>query len=199
MIRIKENIESLNAIREKCKKRQTDFNQEELTHLNLVFIELQKSYGKRHVRPLDRSCSSCVLRFMSSVHNYIMGEEIGKSEKSLNKTKEGFKKLFSAIVDLKDSESSKSITISSGEVEVEQDKNEKHLDRLIVDRVKEDSRIDLLNMNGVCGSPQLSNNIMDEINVLENEKLTLPELREKYPNVKARSKEKFLRLLNENK
>lgn len=125
MIRIKENIESLNAIREKCKKRQTDFNQEELTHLDLVFIELQKSYGKRHVRPLDRSCSSCVLRFMSSVHNYIVGLE---------------------VVEV--------VTISSGEVEIEQD---------------------------------------------ENEKLTLPELRAKYPNVKARSKEKFLRLLNESK
>ena len=138
MIRIKENIESLNAIREKCKKRQTDFNQEELTHLNLVFIELQESYGKRHVRPLDRSCSSCVLRFMSSVHNYILNDEIEKSAKSYLKT----------------AEASKSITISSGEVEIEQD---------------------------------------------ENEKLTLPELREKYPNVKARSKEKFLRLLNESK
>lgn len=164
MIRIKENIESLNAIREKCKNRQTDFNQEELTHLNLVFIELQKSYGKRYVRPLDRSCSHCISTFMGSVYNYIMGEEIEKAAKSLNETTEAFKKLNSAIVDLKNSEASKSIvddavkisdvvTISSGEVEVEQD---------------------------------------------ENEKLTLPELRAKYPNVKARSKEKFLRLLNEN-
>ena len=135
MIRIKENIESLNAIREKCKKRQIDFNQEELTHLNLVFIELQESYGKRHVRPLDRSCSSCVLRFMSSVHNYILNEELNESLTFTKTTK-------------------KVVTISSGEVEVEQD---------------------------------------------ENEKLTLPELREKYPNVKARSKEKFLRLLNESK
>ena len=38
-----------------------------------------------------------------------------------------------------------------------------------------------------------------EVEQDENEKLTLPELREKYPNVKARSKEKFLRLLNESK
>jgi len=138
MIRVKENIESLNAIREKCKSGNKDFNDAELTHHNLVFIELQKSYGKRYVRPLDRSCSSCVIRFMSSVRNYILNDEIEKSAKSYLKT----------------AEASKSITISSGEVEIEQD---------------------------------------------ENEKLTLPELREKYPNVKARSKEKFLRLLNESK
>ena len=143
MIRVKENIESLNAIREKCKSGHTDFNDAELTHLNLVFIELQKSYGKRYVRPLDRSCSSCVLRFMSSVRNYIVNEEDVTN----------FYELDDSII--KDKHVGiEVVTISSGEVEIEQD---------------------------------------------ENEKLTLPELRAKYPDVKARSKEKFLRLLNESK
>jgi len=155
MIRVK-NIESLNAIREKCKSGHTDFNDAELTHLNLVFIELQKSYGKRYVRPLDRSCSSCVLRFMSSVRNYIIIEELhSEVTNEFNARPDDIlNPKHVRLLDVLPEYNDNTVTISSGEVEIEQD---------------------------------------------ENEKLTLPELRAKYPDVKARSKEKFLRLLNESK
>ena len=75
MKRIVKNLESLEVVRLKCTKRQTDFTKEELRHLNLVNIELQKSFGKKYVRPLDESCPYCKITAMNSVHNYIMFEE----------------------------------------------------------------------------------------------------------------------------
>ena len=75
MKRIIENVESLDAIRSKVESRETDFDKKELLHLNLCWIELQKSYGKQIVKPLDQSCSSCRVTAMRVIHNYITNEE----------------------------------------------------------------------------------------------------------------------------
>tara|TARA_R110000772_G_scaffold123755_14_gene230174 strand:- start:2074 stop:2463 length:390 start_codon:yes stop_codon:yes gene_type:complete len=75
MKRIVENVESLDAIRSKVESRETDFDNKELVHLNLCWIELQKSYGKQIVKPLDQSCSSCRVTAMRVIHNYITNEE----------------------------------------------------------------------------------------------------------------------------
>ena len=85
MKRILDNLESLEAVRLKCTKRQTDFTKEELRHLNLVNIELQKSYGKKYVKPLDQSCGRCKITAMNSVHNYIMFEESKDATKNKDK------------------------------------------------------------------------------------------------------------------
>ena len=75
MKRITEYEESLNIVRAKCESKNTDFTKEELKHLSLANIELQKSYGKKFVKPLDKSCSYCVITAMNCIHNYIKFEE----------------------------------------------------------------------------------------------------------------------------
>jgi len=81
MKRIIDNLESLEVVRGKCKSRNVDFKGEELRHLNVVFMELQKSYGNKFVRPLDQSCSSCIVSAMNAIHNYIVNEEPKVEEK----------------------------------------------------------------------------------------------------------------------
>lgn len=199
MKRITENIESLNAIREKCKKKQSDFTKEELRHLNLVNIELQKSFGKKFVKPLDKSCGYCVITAMNSVHNYIVYEESKDSETNKakhieqvrddNKPTEigewGEKKVdlhkelsSGKISDLNLEEQSNDpdiVTISSGEIEVE---------------VLEDSFFGESTSEQLTGIEEIARQVTDK-------ELSLPDLRKKYPNIKARSKTDFLKKLNE--
>ena len=144
MKRIIENRKSLEAVRAKCIRKDIDFSKEELKHLNIVFIELQKSYGKKSVKPLDMSCSHCIGRFMNSVHNYIMFEE--SKEKGVTQKTEPLVKVT----------------------------NKYNFEQEITVRDK-----------------------TEDTSTCDNELLSLPELRTKYPEVKARSKEKFLELLNE--
>jgi hypothetical protein len=90
MIQITDNKQSLEVVRLKCTKRQTDFNADELRHLNLVWLEVNKKLGKQHTKPLDQSCSYCVITAMNTVHNYIMFEEPkhGTKEIKLNEVDE---------------------------------------------------------------------------------------------------------------
>ena len=157
MKRIIENTESLEVVRQKCITRQVDFKDDELAHLNLVFIELQKSYGKKHVKPLDRSCSYCIITAMNSVHNYL--------------AQEGFEKKSEQIV----------------EEIIEEHKIEAPV---IVDCAPSEIEIPLNETVKI---------ISDDKGVRLADELSLPELRTKYPHIKARSKERFLELLNESK
>lgn len=153
MKRITENIESLNAIREKCKKKQSDFTKEELRHLNLVNIELQKSFGKKFVKPLDKSCGYCIITAMNSVHNYIIYEE------PISKAAEAFNDLDETL----------------REIEVE---------------VLEDSFFGESTSEQLTGIEEIARQVTDK-------ELSLPDLRKKYPKIKARSKTDFLKRLNE--
>ena len=142
MKRIVDNLESLEAVRLKCTKKQSDFTKEEIKHLNLVWIELQKSFGKKYVKPLDQSCGYCKITAMNSVHNYIMFEE----SKVENNT-----------------------VIPVTQMEVEGD---------IIPLPDGDFT-----------------QIIEEAS--KDDQLSLKELRVKYPNIKARSIERFLELLKE--
>ena len=146
MKRIIEHEESLNVVRQKCIKRNTDFKGEELTHLNLAFMELQKSYGKKIATPIDLSCSSCVHTAMNAVHNYIVNEE--QPELSDEQTEDI---LMGMVIDK-----------LSLELELEEVPEEKPFF-----------------------------NAIEQLHTL-----TLSELREMYPHIKARSVEKFIERLN---
>ena len=100
MKRIVENVESLDAIRSKVESRETDFDKKELVHLNLCWIELQKSYGKQIVKPLDQSCSSCRVTAMRVLHNYITNEEPKAEKVEEVETPEEPKEFMNAIEDL---------------------------------------------------------------------------------------------------
>lgn len=152
MKRITKHEDSLNVVREKCESRQTDFNAEELKHLSLVHIELQKSYGKKFVKPLDKSCGYCVITAMNCIHNYIIHEE--------NK---GLKVLIHN-------------NISS-------------------DGTKSSQDDDFVFPHDLDNQEKLNQEETNEYEELA--KLSLKELRLKFPNIKARSIDKFIELLKE--
>lgn len=152
MKRIKEHEESLNVVRAKCTRKDSDFTADELRHLNLVNIELQKSYGKKYVKALDQSCGYCVITAMRCIHNYIVNEEPSNDIPT-----------FEVIVD-------------------------------------ETTETGLESISLVKEPPHGINSIIFEesdmpIDHKDNELLTLPELRKKYPEIKARSKQDFLNKL----
>ena len=144
MKRITEQIESLNLVREKCKRKDTDFKKDELVHLNLAFMELQKSYGKKHVKPINRSCSFCVVQAMRVVHNYIVNEEPKVTVIPVN--------------------------------HIEQDGN--------IMPLPDGDFTDIIEQAHLDTDKDLTT-------------LSLKQLRAKFPNVKARSIEKFIELLKE--
>ena len=162
MKRITGYEESLNIVRAKCESKNTDFTKEELKHLSLANIELQKSYGKKFVKPLDKSCSYCVITAMNCIHNYIMFEEpkvkviyadtLEELEHKTTKIKEEF--------------------IDSSESIIES----------IIEAHKIESP-DIVD----CKPPQES--------IEDLAKLPLKELRKKFPNIKARSIDRFIELL----
>ena len=157
MKRIKEHEESLNVVRAKCTRKDSDFTADELRHLNLVNIELQKSYGKKYVKALDQSCGYCVITAMRCIHNYIVNEE-PKTEK---------------------------VVISSGEIEVEQ------ATIIPVTHMEIDGDIVPLPDGDFMDIIESASQTITE----EDENLSLPELRTKYPEIKARSKQDFLNKL----
>lgn len=159
MKRITEQIESLNVVREKCKRKDTDFKKDELVHLNLAFMELQQSYGKKHVKPINRSCSFCVVQAMRVVHNYIVNEE--------------------PKVDLY-----KNVSELTVDLDTSQDNVYPAIDykvNVIDDAVTFE---DLAKQTHPKTEEDLTS-------------LSLKELRAKFPNVRARSIEKFIELLKE--
>lgn len=172
MKRIVDNLESLEVVRLKCTKKQSDFNKEELKHLNLVWIELQKSFGKKYVKPLDQSCGYCKITAMNSVHNYIMFEESKEAEQ--NKAKN---------------------------IEEVREKNKPNLIGEIKNIYEEVGSISEKDAKKLEGNivVTFSDNPIEVINVVSDDQLSLKELRTKYPHIKARSVDRFLELLNEQK
>jgi len=163
MKRIIEHEESLNVVRQKCDTRQTDFTAEELRHLNLVNIELQQSYGKKFVKPLDQSCGYCVITAMNCVHNYIKFEESKDAGK--NKSKH-----------------------------IEQVK-EDHKPKVI----EEWGTGNTYHENGALNITEIQE-LAEETHPKTDEDLTglsLKDLRAKFPNIKARSIDRFIELLKE--
>jgi hypothetical protein len=174
MKRITEYEESLNIVRAKCESKNTDFTKEELKHLSLANIELQKSYGKKFVKPLDKSCSYCVITAMNCIHNYINFEEpktiIELSPSNL--TKEEKVKIQEELK--KSSKKSSQVIVSSEGSEI-----------IPVTHIEVDG-----DFTGVI--EKASQESIEEL-----AKLPLKELRKKFPNIKARSIDRFIELLKD--
>jgi len=153
MKRITEHEESLNIVRAKCENKNTDFTKEELKHLSLANIELQKSYGKKFVKPLDKSCSYCVITAMNCIHNYIKFEESKNAESNKAKNKKEVQK--------------KNEPRLIGKLE------NKTIIPVTDDKIKKASQESIEDLA----------------------KLPLKELRKIFPNIKARSIDKFIELL----
>ena len=70
----KESNESLNKIRAKVTRKDIDFNQQELLHLDEVYAEITKlSTGKSQV--ISRGCSSCINNAVNIVYNFVTYHE----------------------------------------------------------------------------------------------------------------------------
>lgn len=68
-----EEKDSLNAIRFKIVNDQTDFNKQEVLHLQVVYTYITKYAGKERV--LNLSCQSCLITAMNITKNYIKYHE----------------------------------------------------------------------------------------------------------------------------
>ena len=168
MKRITEYEESLNIVRAKCESKNTDFTKEEIKHLSLANIELQKSYGKKFVKPLDKSCSYCVITAMNCIHNYINFEESKNAESNKAKNKKEVQK--------------KNEPRLIGKLE------NKTIIPVTDDKIKKASQ--------ELGSvPDDLNNEQPQESIEEIAKLPLKELRKRFPNIKARSIDRFIELL----
>lgn len=68
-----EEKDSLNAIRFKIVNDQTDFDKQEVRHLQVVYTYITKYAGKERV--LNLSCQSCLITAMNITKNYIKYHE----------------------------------------------------------------------------------------------------------------------------
>lgn len=172
-----DSIDSLNAIRQKVTTRQTDFNQKELLLLEEVYSEIQSKFvGKKNVI-LDKGCSSCISSAANIVFNYINFHEPRQIEIEKPIPVEDVEKVLQALKN------------NNGKTLVAFTDNEEY-----VKMVEEIGAKDFEVTDGILQVPGLKEAI-DSKKELKDMKLS--ELRQLYPNIKARSVKEFLHELNQ--